>query len=302
MVIVSYVAFIMFVARHAKRKKSSKIVRWFSKKLLGENLDDIIAYVEENVVKLEAFPHEDVTITTDDGLKLLGNFFINEKPTENTVICMHGYTSNWDYEFSSIAQFYLKEGYNVLLPELRAHGRSEGRYIGFAALDRFDGLKWLKVVTDRFPNGKIFLTGVSMGGATVLQMSDLDLPKNVRGIIADCPFTTVGEEMSFQMKRLFHIPRFPILNMGEFFCKTIAGYDFHTADSRKSVKNAKVPILFIHGGNDVFIPLFMSEQCLEACSTDKKLVVVDKASHGASYYTDQELYESSVREFLQKHG
>jgi pimeloyl-ACP methyl ester carboxylesterase len=211
---------------------------------------------------------------------------------------MHGYTSEGKRDFAGIAQFYLSEGYNVLLPDHRAHGRSEGKYIGFAVLDRFDGLLWLDVLTKKYPNGSIVLTGISMGGATVLQMSALNLPENVKAIVSDCPFTSVKAELSFQIKRMFHTPPFPFINIVGAICRKKAGYGFDEVSSSEAVKSSKVPILFIHGGADVFIPYQMSGECCENCPNEKQFVVVEGAGHGQSHYHNKELYETSVKEFL----
>ncbi|MDR2047133.1 MAG: alpha/beta hydrolase [Clostridiales bacterium] len=294
---IAFTAFKMIVGRHAM-DPANPFYASLLRKLLGDYVEELAKYIEEESERLLALPHEDVTVTTDDGLKLMGRFFENSVQTDKTVVCMHGYTSDGKRDFAAIAQFYLDEGYNVLLPEHRAHGRSEGKYIGFGVLDRRDALKWLKLVTDKYPNGKIVLTGISMGGATVLQTLDLELPDNVKAVIADCPFTSVKAELSFQIKRLFHLPPFPLVNLTGAVCKRVAGYSFDEVDSKESVKYAKVPVLFIHGGADAFVPLFMSEECFAHCPTEKKFVLVEGAAHGSSHFKNKGLYESSVREFL----
>jgi alpha-beta hydrolase superfamily lysophospholipase len=296
---LSLIAFKKLILRHSLIDDiNDPIILKLVVNLMGESVVDFGKYIDAESEKLVAIPHEDVEITTKDGLKLVGRFFENPVKTDKTVLCMHGYTSEGKRDFAGIAQFYIAEGYNVLLPDHRAHGRSEGKYIGFAVLDRFDGLLWLDVITKKYPNGSIVMTGISMGGATVLQMSEFDLPKNVKAIIADCPFTSVKAELSFQLKRLFHLPAFPLVDIVSYICKKKAGYTFDEASSSAAVGNAKVPILFIHGGADVFIPSQMSAECYENCPTEKKLVIVDGAGHGQSHYTDGKLYETSVKEFL----
>ncbi|MDR2090988.1 MAG: lysophospholipase [Clostridiales bacterium] len=293
-------AFKKLIIRHSMLEDigKDKLILSLLFKLMGDYVVEFGKYIDEESEKLLAIPHGEVTVTTKDGLKLIGRFFENPIKTDKTVLCMHGYTSEGRRDFAGLAQFYLNEGYNVLLPDHRAHGRSEGKYIGFAALDRFDGLLWLDVLTKKYPNGSIVMTGISMGGATVLQMADLDLPKNVKAIVSDCPFTSVKDELSFQIKRIFHLPPFPFVNIVSAICKKRAGYAFDEADSSEAVKNSKVPILFIHGGADVFIPYQMSEKCFNNCVTEKKFVIVDGAAHGSSHYWNSELYETSVKEFL----
>jgi fermentation-respiration switch protein FrsA (DUF1100 family) len=297
---VCYIAFQKLIIRHALLDdlNANPMIRKILVGLMGSYAAEFGKYIDAESKKLVAIPHGDAEITTKDGLKLIGRFFENPVKTDKTVLCMHGYTSEGKRDFAGLAQFYLSEGYNVLLPDHRAHGRSEGKYIGFAVLDRFDGLLWIDVLTQKYPDGDIVLTGISMGGATVLQMSELDLPKNVKAIVADCPFTSVKAELTFQLKRIFHLPPFPLINIVGAICKSKAGYAFDEADSSEAVKNAKVSILFIHGGADVFIPYRMSEECYENCPAEKKFVIVDGAAHGSSHYFNRELYENSVKEFL----
>ncbi|MDR1939757.1 MAG: alpha/beta hydrolase [Clostridiales bacterium] len=295
-----YLQFWIMIVRKKNSALNGVTLKAFSK-LMGTYVDAFIEHVTANAKILAEFPHEDVTVTTDDGLKLMGRYFINTTPTDKTFLCMHGYSSEGMNDFAAIAQFYLKSGFNVLLPEHRAHGRSEGKYIGFGALDRFDALKWLKLITDRFPDGNIFVTGISMGGATVLQMSEFDLPKNVKGIISDCAFTNVHDEAAAVVKFLTKLPAFPLVNLASDYCKMLAKYDFTSVDSSNSVKNAKVPILFIHGTGDLFIPHEMTVKCYENCSTEKQLVLVEGAGHGSEHFHNTELYESSVKAFIDKY-
>ena len=146
-------------------------------------------------------PHEDVWIRSEDSLKLHGTYFqgagnVEEKKCKKAVICFHGYTSQGLADYGSISNYYLKRGYNVLLVDQRSHGQSEGKYIGFGCKDRYDAYRWIEwVIGQEGENVQILLHGNSMGGATVLMASGLDLPQQVKGIIADCPFTSPALQM-----------------------------------------------------------------------------------------------------------
>lgn len=150
-------------------------------------------------------PYINVYIKSFDGLRLYGALLESEKFSDKIIICVHGFTGSGKKDFASLARTYYLNGYNVLLVDNRAHGQSEGKYVGFGVLDRLDLRNWVKYTVNRFgSNIKIFLHGISMGGATVLMASSI-MPKNVRGIIADCGFTSVDEIFEYVLKRDYHL-------------------------------------------------------------------------------------------------
>ncbi|MCH5184903.1 MAG: alpha/beta hydrolase [Oscillospiraceae bacterium] len=249
-------------------------------------------WIEENTTK------EDVYITSRDGLKLHA-YYTPIGDESKTVICFHGYTSSGS-DFKAISKFYAKKGYSLLCPDARAHGESEGEYIGFGCLDRFDGLEWIEYIKKRLgENTEILLTGTSMGGATVLMMSGLDLPENVKGIISDCAFTSAWDVFSWVLKTMYHISPFPIMNISDRLCKKRAGYGLKECNSAEEVKKAKVPILFIHGSADNFVPSFMCDEIYENCASPKDKLIIEGASHAESYYKDPERYEAKITEFTE---
>lgn len=244
-----------------------------------------------------------VSITSDDGLKLSATLLKNEKPSDKTIICFHGYTSNGLTNYGAMSKFLYEQGFNLLLVDQRAHGESEGKYIGFGVLDRKDAAKWIDYVIKIFGSDcKIFLHGTSMGGATVLMTSGLELPKNVKGIIADCGFTSAYDVFSHILKRDYHLPKFPLMNMTEMLTQKHAGYGYNDVSTLDEVKKTNIPILFIHGEKDDFVPTYMSEQNYEACKSDKKLLIIKGADHAESYYSGTEEYEKAVTEFVEKYA
>lgn len=131
---------------------------------------------------------EHITIKSRDNLTLHGDYLPAEEPSDKLAICLHGYTSCGLSDCSSVGAFLHRQGFDCLIIDSRAHGKSEGKYIGFGILERFDCLAWINYINKRFEKKKdILLYGISMGGATVLMTAGCkDLPDNVKVIVADC--------------------------------------------------------------------------------------------------------------------
>lgn len=245
---------------------------------------------------------EDVFIQSDDGLKLHATLLKNEQASKKTVICFHGYTSCSTNDYVALSKFYYEQGFNILLVDERAHGQSEGKYIGFGVLDRKDALKWIDYSIKLFGDDNIiFLHGISMGAATVLMTSGLELPDNVKTIVADCGFTSAYDVFSHILKRDYHIPKFPIMNLTDLLTKITAGYGYKDVTTLGEVAKTKVPIIFIHGDKDDFVPVWMSEQNYKVCTSDKQLLIVEGADHAEAYYIDKEAYEKAIIDSIDKY-
>ncbi|MGI6593731.1 MAG: alpha/beta hydrolase [Christensenellales bacterium] len=270
-------------------------------KLMGTTMNEFIDYVKTNIKKIIDIERQELEILSDDGLKLKGYFTPAPTQSDITVLCIHGYKSDGMGDFSGMFPVFREKNYNYMTINHRAHGKSEGEYIGFGVLDYHDTRKWIDEINKLVPNGKIILYGVSMGAATTMHLSELDLPENVVCAVSDCGFTSVWDEFSFQLKNLFKLPAKPILNLVESWCIHQAKYDFTTETPLKAVANAKVPILFIHGENDVFVPTFMVNQCYDACPSEKELLIVKEAGHAQSHMTDPKLYEETFFTFVEKY-
>ena len=245
---------------------------------------------------------QDVYIQSADNLKLHAKI-VKSKTNKNCVICFHGYTSDGVSNFGAITQFYIENDFNVVMVDERAHGDSEGKYIGFGVLDRQDALKWIEFAIRTFGKDvNIFLHGVSMGGATVLMTSGLELPENVKAIIADCAFTSAYDVFSHILKRDYHIPKFPVMNITEKMTRKTAGYGYNDVSTLVETAKTKVPILFIHGDKDDFVPTWMSEKNYEACGSEKELLIIKGADHAEAYYVGREAYENAVKKYMDKYA
>ncbi len=247
---------------------------------------------------LEGMPYINVYIKSFDGLRLYGALL--ENYSDKIVICVHGFTGSGKKDFASLAQAYYKNGYNVLLVDNRAHGQSEGKYVGFGVLDRLDLRNWVKYVINRFgSNVQVFLHGISMGAAAVLMASSI-MPKNVRGIIADCGFTSVYEIFEYVLKRDYHLPKFPIIYLTNIMSKIRAGYGYKDVNTTAEIARSDIPILFIHGENDEFVPLWMTMKNYSHCKAYKELFIVRESEHAESHYIDKKGYERRILKFIEK--
>ncbi len=247
---------------------------------------------------VDAHGYTDVELKSHDGLRLHGVYIPAEQPTNRTAILAHGYTSTGRY-MASFAKFYHEWGFNVLLPDARGHGESEGNYIGFGWHDRLDYLRWIDCAVNLVgEEAQIVLHGISMGGATVLMTAGESLPPQVKAIVSDCAYSSVHEQLVYQMKRMYKLPSFPIMNATSLITKLRVGYSFEEASAVKQVSKAKVPILFIHGDNDTFVPYQMVHQLYEACPAEKQLLVVPGAGHGTAFSRDRDGYQRAVKHFV----
>ena len=241
-----------------------------------------------------------VEITSYDGLRLQAALIPAENP-KGVLILFHGYRSRADVDFVLQLSGYHQQGYTLLVPWQRSHGTSEGKLITYGVKERKDCQKWAEYAAKTF--GKelpVFLGGISMGCATVVMSLGLSLPENVVGVIADCGFTSPWEIMAFVAKKRYHLPVFPVLYLVGFFVKLAGGFSLKEADTRKILQNNTIPVLFIHGKEDDFVPLFMTMQNYEACRGEKELFLVEGAAHAVSYAVDPRGYSEKVFAFLEK--
>ncbi len=246
-------------------------------------------------------PYEEVRIKSFDGLTLFGRFY-KLAPNAPVQILFHGYRSNAIRDFSGGLRFYLELGFNVLLIDQRAHGESKARSIAFGVLERYDCMSWVNYILSRCgADTPITLTGISMGAATVLMASDLDLPKNVKGIIADCGYSSPKEIICKVIKDK-HYPQ----KLTYFFVRTggilYGGFDIEKSSPQLSLAKTDIPVLFIHGEDDRFVPAEMSRQNHSVCRSKSRLLTIKNAAHGVSYLADTETYAAAVKEFFKQIG
>jgi len=242
----------------------------------------------------------DWQLTSTDGLKLSAYYLPAEKDQHKTAIIAHGYMGQAS-DMPQYAKIYHDLGYNVLMPDARGHGKSEGDYIGFGWHERKDYLQWIDRVVKKDPQSEIVLHGVSMGGATVMMTSGEKLPDNVKAFVEDCGYSSVKGELNYQLKQMFNLPSFPLIPVTSLVTKIRAGYFFGEADAIKQLNKNKRPMLFIHGDKDDFVPYSMLAEVYAATKGPKEQYVVHGAKHAEALSSDPSMYQKKVTEFIQKY-
>lgn len=256
---------------------------------------------EENQKWLNQQQFEELEMTSYDGLKLCAKFLKASQDSDKVLIAIHGYHSYNLREYAYYLKFYHELGFHILLPDNRAHGNSEGKYIGFGWLDRLDCIQWIDKMKEYFDQDlQIVLHGISMGSATVLMASGEKLPDDVKCIISDCGFTSVYDEMKHELQRS-HIPSVFVLPSATLLSKKRVGYSFKEASTIEQVKKSQTPTLFIHGDQDDFVPTYMAYDLYNACSAPKDLLIVEGAAHAQSYLVDKDLCEKTIVEFMSQY-
>ncbi|MBQ6834435.1 MAG: alpha/beta hydrolase [Lachnospiraceae bacterium] len=251
------------------------------------------------ITKFRSVPSERVSITSDDGLKLTGHYYHVKDGAPLEIQC-HGYKGNAIRDFCGNWKIAADSGRNVLLIDERAHGDSEGHTITFGILERTDVPNWVKFAGERFGNVPILLSGVSMGAATVLMTASMDLPENVKGIIADCPYDApsniikkvLGTDMGMPVKFVYPLIRLGGMLYGKF--------NLDAASPVEAVKETKVPILLIHGDDDRFVPYNMSCSIHAANPDMIEFHTIHGAGHAMNYASAPDEYMQIVKTFTER--
>ena len=243
--------------------------------------------------------YEEITITSFDGTMLHGKYF-HIKDGAPLQIQFHGYKGNAFRDFCGGNQLALNLEHNTLVVDQRAHGKSGGHTITMGLKEGRDCACWAKYANERFgSNIPIFLVGVSMGGATVLMASELDLPQNVVGIIADCPFSNGPEMVKRFITDMDNVPKsiaYPFAYLGALI---FGRFNLNKASARDAVKNTSLPIIILHGTADTVVPYEMATEIFESCSSrDKFIYSFDGADHGMSFMVDPEKYTKATNDFI----
>ena len=242
---------------------------------------------------------QDVQVESFDGLTLRGQWVPVEQPMA-TIILFHGYHSHHINDFSAIYGYYRSLGLNLLLVRQRSHGESEGRYITFGVKERKDVLAWIDYHNRTYGMDNVYLGGMSMGASTVLYAAGEELPPNVRGITADCGFSSPEQILGHIIRKDFRLPPKLVLPLMDVWARTLGGFSFYECDTREILTRAKVPILFIHGRADDFVPCHMTEEGYAACAGEKEIHLVDGAGHGRSYLYEPERLRAALADFFKR--
>lgn len=249
------------------------------------------------IADMEKSPYEEVSILSKDGLRLYGRYYQMKKDAP-LIIFFHGYhgMAAWDgYGFFKLCK---KNGFNILMIDERAHGKSEGTAITFGIKERYDCKLWTEYAAERFgKNTAIFLAGVSMGAASVMMSFTAGLPENVRGMIADCGYSQPAAIIQ-ETVRAMKLPVKPLYQLIKLGARLFGHFDLEEAAAVESVRKLNIPILFIHGTKDSVVPPSMGEALYGACQVKKERLLIEDADHANSAMTDYETYEKAVVQFI----
>lgn len=288
--------FVLYDVIFSGNKKYMSDERSLPQGELFEPYHDTITTCVDQVLEV---PYEAVEVLSHDGLRLAGRYY-HLTDGAPLIIFFHGYRCSSLRDGNGIFLYTRKLGYNVLLVDQRVHGKSEGKTITFGIKERYDCKKWVEYAVSRFgETQKIYLCGLSMGAATVLMASDVGLPDNVLGILADCPYSSPKAILCTVMKNLGFPSKFTYY-MAKLSAKWIGGFDVEETSAIEAVKRSQIPILIIHGEADDFVPCSMSLDCQFAGEDHVELLLIKGAGHGMSHCVDTPSYEEAVLHFFQR--
>jgi len=240
-----------------------------------------------------------ITATNNGNLKLHAYEITNSQNSDIWTIVIHGYFGQGKDMIYSAKEFY-NRGHNVLVVDLRGHGESQGDYIGMGWHDRLDTIDWANYLIAKNPECKIILYGISMGAATVMMATGENLPNNIKVAIEDCGYSSIWGEFKMQLKKLYHLPTFPVLNAASAVCKINAGYKIEEGSVIEQVKKSNTPTLFIHGEQDKFVPFEMLDEVYEAANCKKQKLVIEGAAHAEAASVNPELYWETIDSFIEQ--
>lgn len=239
-------------------------------------------------------------IRAEDGIHLAAAYISNN--SDKTAILAHGYHHAHE-QMIPYAKLFMDLGYNVLMPDARGHGVSDGNIVGFGWLDRRDYIKWIEEINSRSKTPQqIVLFGISMGAATVLATAgETDLPDNVKAVVEDSGFSSAQKEFSYRLGHHFYLPPF-ISTFVSLMTRVTGGYSLKEADIAHQASNITIPVLMIHGDADRYVPVEMMAEIKASLAKQlpKESHEVPGADHVESRLTDPQKYQQTIAHFLKQ--
>lgn len=239
--------------------------------------------------------------SSQGGLHLKARYYPAATTTPKTMVVVHGFGDN-SLTLGNYIRFFHQAGYNVLAPDNRSHGHSQGKYIGFGWQDRQDLQDWIQqLIRRKGSNVQIGLFGVSMGASTVMYYLGLKVPQQVKTAIADCGYASINGELTYELKRLFNLPSVPLIPTANLYTQALAHYSLYDGETAKTLKHNHIPLFIIHGTKDTFVPTSNAKLNYQNDSGPKKLWLVKGAKHARSYQKNPALYQKRVLDWTAKY-
>ena len=292
---------LVYIKAFKKAFVRGPFLRFGNKSLLADNKNEYWDELKEKGrLWREAQNAKEVKITSHDNLTLVASLY--ENPAKKGVFLLfHGYRSNTIKDFDCILEKYYNLGYSLLVPDQRAHGRSEGKYITYGILERFDCKKWIEFVKELYgKNVPIYLDGLSMGATTVLMAAGLNIEANIRGIISDSAFSSPVQIIEKVGHDDLKLPKWLFLPQIKLLCRMIAHFDLDATTTYEALKNTDLPILFIHGTADELVPYEMAKKHCSLENNKRELVSIEGATHAFGYIVNTSLVESKLFAFIKR--
>lgn len=245
---------------------------------------------------------QDWFVRSEDGL-LLHAYYLPAEDPKRFVLLSHGYKGSGFGDFAYMARFLYEHGCSLLFIDQRCCGESEGEYITFGAKEQHDVRRWAYYIASKNPDKlPTYLYGESMGAAAVLMASGNRLPRQVKGLIADCGFRSMKGQVQDMAANWFHLHWVGLLLFRlDLFCRLFAGFHMKEADTAEAMRKNRRPVLFFHGMEDTYVDVRNARHNYAICRAEKELVLVPRAKHLCSAYEQPELYRSKVLEFFEKY-
>ena len=244
----------------------------------------------------------DTFITAPDGIRMHAYYAYASRPTRKTAVIVHGYTDCAVRMFHISYLYNHSLDYNVLIPDLRFSGLTNGEAIQMGWLDRKDVMQWIDLAPRLFGDSiQSVVHGISMGAATTMMTSGEKLPSYIRCFVEDCGYTSVWDQFEKELKEQFGLPAFPLLYVSSWLCEKQLGWNFKEASAIKQVAKCQLPMFFIHGDADKYVPTYMVHKVYAAKPTPKELWIVPNTAHAASYQNYPEEYTERVRKFVRNY-
>ncbi|MUG46515.1 alpha/beta hydrolase [Paenibacillus woosongensis] len=268
-----------------------------------QTYENIFDYLEKTGIysreRFETLDKKEVKVTSKDGLSLSGYVLDTDPASKKWVIIVHGYTVS-SHVSAQYVDMFQQEGFNVLLIDQRRHGNSEGTYTTYGYHEKYDVQIWVDWLLDHYGRDiTIGLHGQSFGGGTVLEYLSIAHP-NVKFVIADCPYSDLTELMRYQLQVLNKIPAFPLLSLIDRQLERKAGFRLKQVSPLKAVEQSSLPVMFVHGTEDRYVPTHMSKDLYEHKPEPKRLLLVDGAVHADAYSVDPKRYSEEVHSFIRE--
>ncbi|MCR5793941.1 MAG: alpha/beta hydrolase [Solobacterium sp.] len=267
----------------------------YSKKEHVSN-DPYVQVRREAKERLQKVTGEDLWITSEDGLRLHA-LWLENADAERIIICVHGYRGTYSGNFG-VPYDFLKDTCSFLMIDARTRGQSEGTYITYGAKEKDDVYLWLQKVLEITEDLPVYLYGVSMGSSTVLMNTARQKHERFKGVIADCGYTDMQTIITEVMEKDYHLPPFPLIPLIGCWCRLLAHFRMEDADALAVLRNANVPVLFLHGLKDNYVTVHHTIENSAVCASVHNTVLFENAGHGACAASDPKRYSEAMHAFF----